>query len=1251
MKNIFKVVLGIYAGVGGGFVSGAVVWNQTGGTGATASYQWGRADNWLSEDGDVPSVAPTNGEDIAFSRAPETSICRLQVLTGATTGNDGSAVIANGAVDPVVATVSGGTPRHDILHAQYTETAIQPDRYFRIGQAGDFMGFWRVGNGKAYFSLESTADRVARMNSLIIDRRPRMDVPVAGTTAVLGETTGIGAIQKTGDGELQIGVQASGNDAIAYVSAGTATFAGSDGDALAGLMGRAAFRLDASAADTLSISNGGGRAWVAKWSDADGRERYVYHQPRSGTGSTFMNYTVPAFMCDTTSPTRLPLVSFGSGGTRAKQGLGPSNAVLKASSRLTGVREAFYVVETPGGAGAATILGDESTYHYISEGGLFSDYETDSARPIREGEVRINGSRRVLGVDLEAADCDEMTNCYVVSVASSKGLQFNLLGSDRYYMSRSGGSRMGELIVFTNELSRAERAQINRHLVAKWITGTDYDAKAAFVYEDAKIGVAAGRVSRMHEVVAPNGTLVKTGGGELRIARVGPLASNCTVRVEGGTLAFDGLPSVADEPSVPAAGAYLWLDSTKTGTIDTFESEHAQGKALVGVWRDCRPGVAAYAYCPTTNGTWNTETRVAAPTLATFNGTNVVDFGSRQTSAFTDLSRMRISGGGGESCYAGFMVVRNLASHNRPYFGSYSMALYRNTSTMTAANYENAKVSSGTWTIDGEAIDPISTAWGARYADTSRFQVMAFSLDTPTEFSQMFQDRSHDTYPNNAGRAQVGEVLVYHRRLSDRERRDTEAYLMRKWLGRAQPDFDQRAALSSLSFGTGVPAVVDSDIPLSIGALRLEGNSLVKRGGGDATIDVLSVTSHVDSLVVEGGTLSLSLAFDFSKNLLFHFDAQDEESLDTTVTMDGGGTLQTNVIKWLDVRRNGLYAESSYNAAGNVKYANCSTNPTLQRLAMPDGSLRPVVDFGTYNTAGKASGMLFHNTSAYGTAVSGKSAKNFANVRELHTVYAKPKSGNGSMTGPYAGNTGSNLSYYSPYWAVLGGSALSQSREGYIATNGAQCAYNTSLTRGRFYLLSLAPTANTTVGALAIDRGTGAGGGSMGEIIAFSQPLGDVQRRFLQETLMAKWLGMPKPAWQVGRLSVARGGSLVVSGGTPISATDFSGGGTVVADGGLRGLARLSFTFTDEGCESLSVVGKASFSEKVEVSVAMAGGVRPSPGVYTLVSATEGLDGAELGNWSLSLAGFSPGVRCRLVSAGGAVALRVWNAGMNIILR
>ena len=1220
---------------------------STNSSSAVSTNQWGNVANWVDESNTPLTVAPTNGQDIAFGTTLHNEAYLLRTSTGVTVGNDSNAAIANGAVNPKIGTITGGSSRHEIFHAELTTTANQPSRVFNITQAKDFLGFWRVGNGKATFSLNSTAETETEMGSLIISRRPRVAVPTADTKAVIHETTGVGALQKTGSGELEIGVQSSGKDSLLYVSAGTLTLSGNDDETLNSLLSQATFHLDASNTDSLDLSQADeeGYVWVNKWNSLVGNN---YASPSTFGGSTDknkMSFTRPAFMCKTKSPTGLSLVSFGS--SPDHKNLGPSNCVLKINSTISDIREAFYVVETPNGAYNATILGGDSTYHYISEGTPFSDYKAATSCAIRQGEIRINGNRKVLQDDLTKDATTELKGCYVMSVASNKGLKFNLLGCDRYFLVRSGGSRLGELIVFTKELTRHERAQINRYLVTKWISGKNLDAKAAVLANGAKIGVKEDRVSTVEELVAPGGTITKTGKGELRAKFLSPASKDINLVVEEGSVKFEASQDDATQ-ATPASSPYLWLDATAENTLTTTQSQYAdEGMELVTAWKDCRENVDRAATCPTTSGNYNTENRVAIPSKSSYDGKSVVDFGS--TAKY--LSHLEFPDwdySGKQNTYAGFIVVRNLPTVGAPYFGSSSMDFYKQSTRMIAGNYENSKLSCATWTINGEIIDPISESWSSHFTTSvPGFQVFAFQADEPVVCNQLMQDRRYATYPNNCGGAQIGEVIIYHRKITDKERKDTEAYLMRKWLGKEHPNRTQEIKLKSLTLSENSTSTIDSEIPLSIESTKANGETLVKRGEGNASIDVLNITNHFASLEVKGGNLSFLLNFDFSENKLWHFDAMDENSLETTITTDANGNVKTNVIKWLDKRRNGLYCQSAFNDGGNVKTKNCVTDPTLIGSKMPNGKHLPAIDFGLYNTA-TAAGFFYKE---------GSSKKTFSNVRELHVVYTKLRYlGNNKYTlvGPYAGDgTGSTYFFHSPYDAILGGSSSANAKNGYVAVNGVQLAYNTELTKGQFHLISLSPTANGTVNAIAIDRNTGAGGGRMCETIGFSKPLGDVQRKFLQDYLRAKWLGQEIPSWNVDTLSVANGSSLTInSDGIPLKVNTFTGGGTITAPNGINGISDINLEFKDaDNYDKLEVNGPLTFADEVNLTITATSPKFMTSGTYPIVLSSGDLSNVDLTKWTFTTSNFPANLKATIAKSNGKIVLRLSDVGTCIFIR
>ena len=1214
--------------------------------------QWGTPANWQNGSA-VATVAPTNGQDVVISPNLAATDYQQIVSTGILVGDNSQARIANGAVDPKVGTVIGGSSRVDIQHGEHTVTASQPERHFRIEQAKDFLGFWRAGNGKSFFDLISTVDRITELGALLTVDRPRVQVPTAGTAARIAEIDGHGALQKTGAGELEVAAAPGGADTVAYVGGGTLTLSGDDEAELAQVLKLNAFHLDASLGSSLVVSNGNGYAWVNQWSDADGRTAIHATRPTPNPkGAGRMPWTQPAYIATEVSPTGRALVSFGSGSADNQKNLGPSNCCLRLDSAITTVKEVFYAVDYPVGAQFATVMGGEGTMHFVSESYLFSDFDNGGVRPIRAGELRVDGSRRVLSSDLTTDDTASMKGMHVVSVAPSIPLTISLLGSDRYCIERSGASRLGEVLVFTNALTRAQRALVNRHLMAKWLSGEKLDAKAALVATGAKVGVAAGRVSSVREVTV-SGELVKTGAGTLRVGSVADVSGTPSVTVENGQVAFADMSDSGVVPTGPAADPYLWVSTTDAASLRTTTSEYARpaDATLVTEWRDCRGDDYPYLRCPSTTGAWNCPTRVAIPTKATFKGRTVVDFGTCASGDYTNVTRMITSTqtANERKEYAGFMVVRILEPHYRSLFSSMSFALYRNDEKrLIANNYENSWATDGTWTIDGRIVDPISDWWNAQLNDTENLRVLAFQLDRPTEFNQILQDRNWASNHAAAGRAQVAEVIIYRRRLTDRERRDTEAYLMNKWQGNPHPARTAAVALDRLTFGAQASPVVDTEVPLTVEMADGTDGTLVKRGTGSADIASYGSTNHFSSVRVEAGELVYaSDAPDFA-DALYHLDASDLDSFTTSVTDNGA---KTNVLKWLDVRRNGFYAQSAVDYK-QAQYCSCTANPTLQYVRMPDGAIRPCVDFGMSQVGSgeadndhTAAGMLFFND---GVA-------RFTNVKEVHVLWADHNIY--SASGPYSvfvGDT-SGASFYRGSQCIVDNSSATRSVAwGYIATNGVVTTCSAKPALDEFMLFSFVPTSDVAAGTICQNRGSGAAGGAqICEKIAFGRQLSDLERSYLQKLMMSKWLGTEAPVWEcaVANLHVAAGARLKMRTNFTLAAGNVTGGGTIdSAETSVNGAIELAWrSLTDHDVLTLpgKLTLKAGASIQVSCSLAklrdLPAGRHPVVSAGTLVCEAEPV---------LTVTGVpaSKG-SVRLVKDGNVYCLDVPEMGFRILMR
>ena len=123
---------------------------------------------------------------------------------------------------------------------------------------------------------------------------------------------------------------------------------------------------------------------------------------------------------------------------------------------------------------------------------------------------------------------------------------------------------------------------------------------------------------------------------------------------------------------------------------------------------------------------------------------------------------------------------------------------------------------------------------------------------------------------------------------------------MKRWLGKAPPS--ARAALPTLAYAETCAVVIDTDADMDVPRPTGGNGMFVKRGVGTATIPRL-YDGDVQSFSVEGGTLAVNFG-DPGHDALYHVDASDVASLEGTTETRADGTVQTNVTRWLDVRRN-----------------------------------------------------------------------------------------------------------------------------------------------------------------------------------------------------------------------------------------------------------------------------------------------------------------------------------------------------------
>jgi len=1202
-----------------------------------ATVYWGNAANWTDGNGSALGVAPTNAGAawaISFAEYPLDTTRALQTIT---TGGKSSAYVVSPAIDSIVGDERRIIRLSDVPVRGETLSA----RTFDITDPTGFFGYWTVGNVKATYRVNAAAGSTAEMKNFVLGYRPTLDVPIAGATVKIGELSGPGALFKTGDGDLVLG-STSGADARIFLSGGSLTLYGQSGGLLDELLDGAALHLDASVDSTLKTTVGAdGFTSVTNWADVRGNglsAKMVLNYTRSSTA--FITTAEPPYVSPAKSSTGLALVDFGAhANIPAEVQTGArTNCVLELSRAFTNVREAFYVVQNPfGNGGICTVLGARSSYHFLAEGGgLFATYASPN---VVYGHITRNGVRCKCNDSISG-----VTDLYTVSVGTIGDTAVDLIGSREFYISVSGGSRVGELLLYTNVLTSAERQHINRHLRAKWILGTADDDAESVVASAASVsvGVPAGKTASIGNLVVNSaGSFIKTGGGTLELGSL--LPSNAVVVVEGGAVAFGGT-SANGEPQA-ADGPYIWLDAEKDATL-TVTNNASDPTDFVTAWKDCREGVSVTATTP-----------AVAPGTPTVRE-NVAAVGGKRVLSFTNqVAWMALPtwNDGNNHAYAGFMVLRpHTTGGERPPFGSSTMEMYRDGQRVLSSTYISTLASSAYWTINGRPVDPFTNE--PEFGQTTQFLVLAFASEKPLGVNGLCKDRTGQI--TGCGAMDVGEFILYHRPISAAERRETEAYLMRKWLGKEHPTAVSPVP-ASLKFASGVDNVFDFSDDFTVSETSGGTGSYVKRSSGRVTLPLEQMTNETMSVSVQGGTFAVD--GDLFSDALFRFDASDSDSFTTTIDGNGG----TRVLSWADTRGNGLVANS------DLSYTFCETNPTLMSVTMPDGVSRPTVDFGrvaswVHSTDGSAAGLVFN--------------QGFGNVREAHTVFADA---NGARTQFFFCDTGKTWNYYRD----LTGSGVIGALEptykmaavvtnGYIAVDGVRCTSRDVYPTG-FHLISFQPTDNTPISSIAMQGSTRAGGCRVCEQVGFSKAHSPAARKYIEDTLMHKWLGTDAAVWPYSftTLEVLSGCTLVLPAGMTLSAAELRGAGkvicgtladvatvsvgdtpdsatlTVQGDLALADSATLSFGVTDlANHDRIEVSGAFDFTGTATVSIDASDWEKWVIGEYPLVTAAGGIGGFSGEHVSLNV-GSDCKYSVRLVVKGNTLYLSVAARGLVISIR
>lgn len=752
----------------------------------------------------------------------------------------------------------------------------QRDTLSNISDPTGFTGLWAVRAARTGFNFTNGAETRPVLQMVENGGGVCIQTSNADGAAEVKDITGGGVFHKRGPGELVV----SGTvdpEAICYLEGGTLTLGREPEDVPTGIVPGAALHLDASAAGALETTVGGdGRHYVTKWTDADDANRYASQCTWTGESAP----TFPTPFVSTNAFSGLPLVDFGAHYQSSvgyyvsgeENTLGPAG-MLAVNGGVSPVKELFAVVEiTTGSKLSISPVGGFYAYAWKMKADPAGENFCEGMGDVNAGEWRINGVRK------NFFSYPTVKQLMVVSVKGwGTGRGFNWLGAISTGDGIFGGFRMGEVVAYTTVLTDAQRAQNIRYLMDKWLSGREqsiWDMGTVAVREDGvSVKVDSGKTARVRRVhtadyaanAESNHTLTKTGGGTLAIDAVS--ATNTSIRVEGGSIAFVKGEGSSVATDAPAADPWIHLDATAAGTVLT------DGGAVTE-WKDRRAGSAMTAK-PHAGTSATAYYEATGP-----DGKMVVNFG---TCAATKPGLQFYEGANvvypwDAKAFDTFIVWRRNGEAEDPVFSAGNWIFLDFAGQLYSPDNAAPEVQGSLWTMNGRAI------YGDKnfnlYTDDG-FNVFGIHPARPVGMNVLVS-----WVNDKGGGSWVGEYISFRRRLTDEERRNTIAYLMDKWGRGSHPD-TQISHVGPITFATGVQPKIATDSPRAVASVTAESGSATLEKTGEGTLDVGSLTG-ITGIKVGDGALSVGSSVSLAS---LEVPASAFTTLQTPVVVSGTVTL------------------------------------------------------------------------------------------------------------------------------------------------------------------------------------------------------------------------------------------------------------------------------------------------------------------------------------------------------------------------
>lgn len=1051
-----------------------------------------------------------------------------------------------------------------------------------------------------------------------------------------------GSYTATAKGDVEIGKAgpwqsvfvARGNSNTAQ---GGVAFRGQAADVRPGVPGDPWMHLDAMAESTV-VLNGSGE--VTLWSDVRSAD-YPYADPITERAGTATNHPEKPTV-KTIGGRRF--VDFGAYEGQVQQDwdngvYSPSDAeisrygkpaALKWSRERKDITDVFYVFQDtqPSNTLAWPIGSNRNESKDFRRGDRGALFYWGSGTGILTGRIAVDGVR----VPYYWSD-DFSCRPHVISVNGSCAMAagaFAIYGEPvaGRILRSVGGARLGEVLVYTNKLTAAEIAQVERYLVEKWVEPENRPASdlETLAYEttalNTKLAVNGAGEFAVRDVRFPadQTTFVKQGEGTFVADRVTP--KNLSIKVNGGAFKFRSQAEPIDDLK-PAADPYLWLDATADASL---AKETVNGTNFVTRWNDCRPAQGAYFA--------RLLTADKRPFLVpdALNGKAVLDFGPQGAASGTYAAfKIDYPSFGSAVQYPyleGFIVYKTTdpSAFTIPIATSAHKLREKADETLTERSQSGDVMMGCRYRLNGVPMNSIEQE--GSWKNPNRCSFCLYSIEAPARFDNNFIEANRlcgMTDDKRGGGAQIAEVIYYSRHLTPTERRNTEAYLMKKWGLGPHPEATDWTHVPTMTFADGVAPVVASDTALDVSNLVTTASTLVKEGKG--AITVAQQPAGVTSYAVKGGTLNAGYCPDLTLiPSSFHVDAEDTASF----VFEPGS--ETNVTNWYDTTGNGKFA-----AAENVAQ---SKHPELKVSDGTDGleSGHPYVDFGVLD------GTPQSYTSSMRWNLADKTKNWDVQSKEVHIVLAK-RAGAPAFPLGNASRNGTNLDkIVSLRFTTSGNQMFDETAktgnadctnlwclvdDDYVWHRNAWSGDSDSDPGTTFHVVTLVLRNGFTFGlsnfASAWANGP-YGGVKIAECIVFDGTNSTFAAEALHSKLLKKWRGIgdgrPKGTVALGSVEIADGATFNYTSPLVPTIGSLTGGGTFASEVGIAleegavletaYLGEKTFSRTTADC-AVTLPASATVNVSIPRDIAR----RDLVGRYRIFAATS-ISGAEnVADWTI----------------------------------